>query len=107
MSFGNYSDLAGENEACRSNWNQAKITVDMHFVMNHQGRLSRRLMRCQHTYPELSVLVNESRGLEPIFWPRLAAEPVADESVPADVRRPLAGSLNYLFKSLDLIDDGI
>lgn len=32
---------------------------------------------------------------------------VADESVPEVVRRPLAGALNYLFKSLDLIDDGI
>jgi uncharacterized membrane protein YkvA (DUF1232 family) len=32
---------------------------------------------------------------------------VADEGVAADIRRPLAGSLNYLFKSLDLIDDGI
>src|SRR5690606_17094589 len=35
------------------------------------------------------------------------ADLVADESIPASVRRPLAGSLNYLFKSLDLIDDGI
>jgi uncharacterized membrane protein YkvA (DUF1232 family) len=35
------------------------------------------------------------------------ADAVADESVPASVKRPLAGSLNYLFKSLDLIDDGI
>jgi len=38
---------------------------------------------------------------------RLIADVVADESVPSSVRRPLAGSLNYLFKSLDLIDDGI
>lgn len=35
------------------------------------------------------------------------ASVVADESVAEAVRRPLAGSLNYLFKSLDLIDDGI
>lgn len=32
---------------------------------------------------------------------------VADDSISIDVRRPLAGSLNYFFKSLDLIDDGI
>lgn len=32
---------------------------------------------------------------------------VADEELPGEVRRPLAGALNYLFKSLDLIDDGI
>ncbi len=38
---------------------------------------------------------------------RAVADVVADASVPAAVRKPLAGSLNYLFKSLDLIDDGI
>lgn len=32
---------------------------------------------------------------------------IEDESLGAEVRSPLAGSLNYLFKSLDLIDDGI
>ena len=35
------------------------------------------------------------------------ASVVADESVTREVRRPLAGALNYLLKSLDLIDDGI
>ena len=37
----------------------------------------------------------------------LLAQQLDDESLPEDVRRPLAGALNYLFKSLDLIDDGI
>jgi len=32
---------------------------------------------------------------------------VADANVDADARAPLVGALNYLFKSLDLIDDGI
>ncbi len=32
---------------------------------------------------------------------------VADASQPEELRRPLAGALNYLFKSLDLIPDGI
>ncbi len=32
---------------------------------------------------------------------------VANEEIPVEVRTPLAASLNYLFKSLDLIDDGI
>lgn len=32
---------------------------------------------------------------------------VGDESISSDIRRPLAGALNYFFKSLDLIDDGI
>jgi len=32
---------------------------------------------------------------------------VADSNVDSAVRAPLAGALNYLFKSLDLIDDGI
>jgi uncharacterized membrane protein YkvA (DUF1232 family) len=32
---------------------------------------------------------------------------VGNESIAAEVRRPLAGSLNYFLKSLDLIDDGI
>jgi uncharacterized membrane protein YkvA (DUF1232 family) len=32
---------------------------------------------------------------------------VGDEQTAGEVRRPLAGALNYLFKSLDLIDDGI
>jgi len=38
---------------------------------------------------------------------RSIADSVFDESVSAGVRRPLAGGLNYFFKSLDLIDDGI
>jgi uncharacterized membrane protein YkvA (DUF1232 family) len=32
---------------------------------------------------------------------------VGDANYPPEVRTPLAGALNYLFKSLDLIDDGI
>lgn len=35
------------------------------------------------------------------------ADVVADEQIAVEIRRPLASSLNYLFKSLDLIDDGI
>ncbi|HSC88935.1 MAG TPA: YkvA family protein [Polyangiaceae bacterium] len=35
------------------------------------------------------------------------AEALRDESLASDKRRPLAAALNYLFKSLDLIDDGI
>lgn len=38
---------------------------------------------------------------------RSVADAVNDEASPSEVRRPLAGSLNYFFKSLDLIDDGI
>lgn len=38
---------------------------------------------------------------------KAVADVVSDEAIPAELRRPLAGSLNYLFKSLDLIDDGI
>lgn len=32
---------------------------------------------------------------------------INDESVQSSVKRPLAGAINYLFKSLDLIDDGV
>jgi uncharacterized membrane protein YkvA (DUF1232 family) len=35
------------------------------------------------------------------------AAALRDASLPVEVRRPLAAALNYLFKSLDLIDDGI
>ncbi|MFO0659465.1 MAG: YkvA family protein [Polyangiaceae bacterium] len=35
------------------------------------------------------------------------SEILKDESVPAPVRRQVAGSVNYLFKSLDLIPDGV
>jgi uncharacterized membrane protein YkvA (DUF1232 family) len=38
---------------------------------------------------------------------RTIAAAVSDEANPVEVRRPLAGGLNYFFKSLDLIDDGI
>jgi uncharacterized membrane protein YkvA (DUF1232 family) len=38
---------------------------------------------------------------------RMIAQIIGDEAVPVSVRRPLVGALNYLFKSLDLIDDGI
>ena len=37
----------------------------------------------------------------------LLLDVVCDENQPEDMRRILAGGLNYLFKSLDLIDDGI
>lgn len=38
---------------------------------------------------------------------RAVAAAVNDEQAALAVRRPLAGGLNYFFKSLDLIDDGI
>lgn len=38
---------------------------------------------------------------------RLIGRAVADEKLDTAVRVRLAGALNYLFKSLDLIDDGI
>ncbi len=38
---------------------------------------------------------------------RALAAAVSDEQTAIEVRRPLAGGLNYFFKSLDLIDDGI
>jgi len=38
---------------------------------------------------------------------RLLGRAVADEAIDPASRAPLAGALNYLFKSLDLIDDGI
>ena len=38
---------------------------------------------------------------------RLVADAVENEELPVEVRCPLAAGLNYLFKSLDLIDDGI
>lgn len=38
---------------------------------------------------------------------RAIADVLADDSVTEDVRKPLAGAVNYLFKSIDLIDDGI
>ena len=38
---------------------------------------------------------------------RLIGRAVADENLMASVRTRLAAALNYLFKSLDLIDDGI
>lgn len=38
---------------------------------------------------------------------RLVGRAVGDASLPAEQRALLVGALNYLFKSLDLIDDGI
>ncbi len=35
------------------------------------------------------------------------ADVLSNADVPEDTRRPLGAALNYLFKSLDLIDDGI
>lgn len=37
----------------------------------------------------------------------LLSEAIEDTELPPEVRGPLASALNYLFKSLDLIDDGI
>lgn len=46
----------------------------------------------------LSTLPDDARTL---------GRAVADAKLDVAVRAPLAGALNYLFKSLDLIDDGI
>jgi uncharacterized membrane protein YkvA (DUF1232 family) len=54
---------------------------------------------CLQTFPEwLRSLADDAKDL---------GEAVADESLPEVVRRLSAGGLNYLFKSLDLIPDGI
>lgn len=55
--------------------------------------------RCLETFAGwLKSLADDSRTL---------SEAVQNEELSEGVRRPLAGALNYLFKSLDLIDDGI
>lgn len=55
--------------------------------------------RCLDAFPEwLRALSADARSL---------AELVDDERVAEAVRRPVAAALNYLFKSLDLIPDGI
>jgi uncharacterized membrane protein YkvA (DUF1232 family) len=38
---------------------------------------------------------------------KLLSDAVADANIDRAIRTPLAAALNYLFKSLDLIDDGI
>ncbi len=54
---------------------------------------------CLDTFPEwLRSLATDAKDL---------GETVGDESLAEDVRRLAAGGLNYLFKSLDLIPDGI
>ena len=55
--------------------------------------------QCLDTFPEwLRTLATDATDL---------ADAVADENAPESVRRYAAGGLNYLFKSLDLIPDGI
>lgn len=55
--------------------------------------------RCLDTFPEwLRTLASDATDL---------AELVASTSAPEAARRQIAGGLNYLFKSLDLIPDGI
>ena len=55
--------------------------------------------RCLDTFPEwLRALASDAADL---------SEALAAESLPEEVRRYAAGGLNYLFKSLDLIPDGI
>ncbi len=55
--------------------------------------------QCLEAFPEwLKTLADDARDL---------ADAVADESAPESVRRYAAAGLNYLFKSLDLIPDGI
>jgi uncharacterized membrane protein YkvA (DUF1232 family) len=55
--------------------------------------------RCLDAFPEwLRALGGDARSL---------ADLVNDERSPEAVRRPIAAALNYLFKSLDLIPDGI
>jgi uncharacterized membrane protein YkvA (DUF1232 family) len=55
--------------------------------------------RCLDTFPEwLRNLSDDAIAF---------ASAVSDTGLADDVRRPLGGALNYLFKSLDLIPDGI
>jgi uncharacterized membrane protein YkvA (DUF1232 family) len=55
--------------------------------------------RCLDTFPDwLKTLSEDAIAFSNV---------VADVSAPESVRRPLASALNYLFKSLDLIPDGI
>ena len=55
--------------------------------------------RCLDTFPEwLKTLATDAQDLSALL---------VDGGVPDDVRRLAAGGLNYLFKSLDLIPDGI
>lgn len=54
---------------------------------------------CLDTFPEwLRALAADAGELAPVL---------SDAGVPESVRRYVAGGLNYLFKSLDLIPDGI
>lgn len=54
--------------------------------------------RCLDTFPEwLRTLASDATELSELLGSEL----------PADARRYVAGGLNYLFKSLDLIPDGI
>jgi len=55
--------------------------------------------RCLEAFPTwLRTLGEDARALAAL---------VEAESTPASVKRPAAAALNYLFKSLDLIPDGI
>lgn len=55
--------------------------------------------RCLDTFPQwLRSLGDDASALAALL---------ATDSMPAEARRYLAGGLNYLFKSLDLIPDGI
>jgi uncharacterized membrane protein YkvA (DUF1232 family) len=55
--------------------------------------------RCLDAFPQwLSSLADDARVL---------LSRVQDETEPASVRKELAAALNYVFKSLDLIPDGI
>ena len=55
--------------------------------------------RCLDTFPEwLRALADDATAFSAV---------VSDTGLAEAVRRPLGGALNYLFKSLDLIPDGI
>jgi len=55
--------------------------------------------RCLYTFPEwLRTLADDASALAAL---------ISDGALDESARRPIAGALNYLFKSLDLIPDGI
>src|SRR5690242_19720317 len=55
--------------------------------------------RCLDTFPEwLRTLADDASALAGL---------ISDGALDESARRPIAGALNYLFKSLDLIPDGI
>lgn len=87
----------GESPAFKASFGRFKVEIGVSFCYSvPMSEVDDRAMAAFGSW--LGSLASDAQ---------LLSDAVADTNIDRGVRAPLAAALNYLFKSLDLIDDGI